>query len=44
MIATVTDLKTSGELDAYVAEHDARRLHIGQTTFLAARVPSSVLR
>ena len=39
MVDTVTGLKERGELDAYVAEHDARRLHIGQVTFMAARRP-----
>ena len=37
MIETLTALRDAGELDAFVAEHDARRLHVGQTTFLAAR-------
>jgi SAM-dependent methyltransferase len=40
MVATVTGLRERGELDAYVAAHDARRPHIGQTTFLASRRPS----
>jgi len=39
MIATVTGLRQRGELDAYVIAHDARRLHIGQTTFLVSRRP-----
>jgi ubiquinone/menaquinone biosynthesis C-methylase UbiE len=39
MIDTVTGLKERGDLDAYVAEHDARRPHIGQVTFMAARRP-----
>lgn len=42
MIATVTRLRDRGELDAYVREHDARRPHIGQTTFLVARQPDRV--
>jgi ubiquinone/menaquinone biosynthesis C-methylase UbiE len=37
MITTLTALRDAGELDAFVAQHDARRLHVGQTTFLAAR-------
>jgi SAM-dependent methyltransferase len=39
MIDTVTGLMERGELDAYMAEHDARRPHIGQITFMAARRP-----
>lgn len=38
MIDTMAGLKERAELDAYVAEHDARRPHIGQVTFLAARL------
>jgi len=37
MIATVTDLRDRGDLDAYLADHDARRVDIGQTTFLVLR-------
>lgn len=37
MIAKVTALRDRGELEDYVASHDARRPHIGQTTFLVAR-------
>lgn len=40
MVDTLTDLKERGELAAYVAEHDARRPHIGQVTFVAARLPA----
>lgn len=40
MVDTMTDLKERGALDAYVAEHDARRPHIGQVTFIAARLPA----
>ena len=39
MIETVTRLRDRGELESYVAEHDARRPDIGQTTFLVARRP-----
>jgi len=39
MVATVTGLNDRGELDAYVAEHDARLPDIGQTTFLVLRQP-----
>jgi len=39
MVATVTGLRERGELDDYVAAHDARRPDIGQTTFLAFRRP-----
>lgn len=39
MIENVTALKERGELEAYVAEHDARRLDVGQTTFVVARRP-----
>ena len=38
MIDTMAGLKERNELAAYVAEHDARRPHIGQVTFLAARL------
>ncbi len=37
MEKTVVALKERGELDAYVAEHDAQRPNIGQTTFVAFR-------
>ena len=37
MIAKVSGLRDCGELEAYVAEHDARRRDIGQTTFMVAR-------
>jgi SAM-dependent methyltransferase len=40
MIDTVTGLRERGDLDHYLLEHDARRRHIGQITFLAARVPA----
>ena len=40
MIDTMTELKERGELEAYVAEQDAFRPHIGQVTFLAARLPA----
>jgi ubiquinone/menaquinone biosynthesis C-methylase UbiE len=33
----VIALRERGELDSYVAEHDAQRPHIGQTTFVAFR-------
>jgi SAM-dependent methyltransferase len=36
-LATLTELRERGELEAYAAEHDARRPHIGQVTFLAFR-------
>ena len=36
-LARVRDLDAEGTLDAFVAEHDARRPEIGQITFLAAR-------
>ena len=36
-LATVRDLDRAGDLDGFVAEHDARRAHIGQITFLHAR-------
>ena len=39
MIDTVTSLRDRGELDAYLAAHDARRPAIGQTTFLVAHQP-----
>jgi ubiquinone/menaquinone biosynthesis C-methylase UbiE len=39
MIDTMSGLKERGELDAYVAEHDARRSDIGQVTFVVARHP-----
>jgi ubiquinone/menaquinone biosynthesis C-methylase UbiE len=39
MIATVTGLCERGELEAYLADHDARRLDIGQTTFVVFRRP-----
>jgi ubiquinone/menaquinone biosynthesis C-methylase UbiE len=39
MVDTLTGLRDRGELTAYVAEHDARRYHIGQVTFLTARRP-----
>jgi len=41
MIATVTGMRGRGELDAYVVAHDARRPHIGQTTFLVSRRPAA---
>lgn len=41
MIVTVTELRDRGQLDAYVAVHDARRPDIGQTTFLVARRPAA---
>lgn len=40
MIAKLTALRDQGELEAYVATHDARRPHIGQTTFVVARKPA----
>ena len=32
----VRDMDASGELEAYVADHDAERAHVGQVTFLCA--------
>lgn len=39
MTETVSSLEARGELDAYVAEHDAAREAIGQITFVVARSP-----
>jgi len=39
MIETLEGLRDRGELEDYVAEHDARRLHVGQTTFVVFRKP-----
>jgi hypothetical protein len=39
MIETMTALKERGELEEYIARHDARRAHIGQVTFVTARLP-----
>ena len=39
MIDTLEGLRDRGELEDYVAEHDARRRHIGQTTFVVFRKP-----
>ena len=36
METRLRDMDARGELDAFVAEHDADRLHVGQTTFLCA--------
>ena len=38
-LATVRDLDRAGDLDGFVAEHDSRRAHIRQITFLHARRP-----
>ena len=38
--AQVASLREKGELDAFVAEHDARRPSIGQITFVVARLTS----
>ena len=36
-LSKIAALRRSGTLGAYFAEHDARRRHVGQTTFLVAR-------
>lgn len=36
VVARVRAMDARGELDDFVAEHDAARLHVGQTTFLCA--------
>jgi ubiquinone/menaquinone biosynthesis C-methylase UbiE len=35
--AKIRELRASGGLDAFLAEHDAKRRHAGQTTFFVAR-------
>ena len=39
MIETLEGLRDRGELEDYVDEHDARRRHVGQTTFVVFRKP-----
>jgi SAM-dependent methyltransferase len=39
MIETLEGLRDRGELEDYMAEHDAHRRHVGQTTFVVFRKP-----
>lgn len=44
VIERVRDMDASGELEEYVAEHDAERVNVGQVTFLCATRGSEVTR